>query len=284
MIQHDDLTKFIQNIVDYLKPLSNSDKLRELYQFPIVKPLEKFKAPPDWVIELTKRAAALVESNKDCVTATLELREKFPAELKSADQTKTVNLAEWIVREWGGIPIGNDLNGCISKAEDAYQKSKSHPDHIGKYNFDRIASWSKFLAFKHPTSCAIYDARVIYSLNWLLFENGAKKFFPVLEGRNSVMGLLDYKLRLLLTHPDIKKESIAETLFDRRGSKTHFLSSLEKKVFLEKSAAFSIYCNLLKQVANILYPEDMLGLTKVEMILFSIADRAIAQDVLEKIA
>lgn len=280
MMHHTDLTEFIPKVVDYL---SKSDELRKLYQFPIVKPLENFKnyvsSPPGWIDEL---AAALVSGNKDCVTATLELREKIPAELDSADQTKTVKLAEWIVREWGGIPIGNNLGDCVSNAEQAYQKSESHPDHIGEYNFDRIASWSKFLAFKYPTSCAIYDARVIYSLNWLLFVNGAEIFFPVLEGRNSVMGLLDYKLRLLLTHHS--KESIAATLSARQGSKTHFLSSLEKEVFLEKSEAFSIYCNLLKQVANKLYPEDKHGLTKVEMILFSIADRAIAQEVLEKIA
>lgn len=281
-MQRTDLNEFIPRIVGYLR---ERNELHELYQFPIVKPLQNFKnyisSPPEWIDKL---AADLVSGNKDCVTATLALREKFPAELENADQAKTVNLAQWIVREWGGISIGNNLGECVLNAEKAYLASE--PDEIGNYNFDRIASWSKFLAFKYPDNCAIYDARVIYSLNWLLLTNGAKVFFPVLEGRNSVMGLLDYKLRLLLSHPDISKESIKAALEARQGSKTHFLSSLEKKVFLGKSAAFSNYCNLLKQIAKKLYPdpEDKHGLTKVEMMLFSIADRDIAQEVLEKAA
>lgn len=266
-----DLTNFVPQVVAYLLPMCSEDKLRDLYNFPIRKPLDHFAIPaPLWLDELKVSA----KNSEDNYSLTLKLREKMQVELQSSDLGRTAKIAEWIVKDWGGIPLGNDLPACVKRAEE------EHVRNVGEFTFERIASWSKFLAFKYPQKYAIYDARVVYSLNWILLVSGAKKFLPVLEGRNSVMGLLDYKLRLLI---DVHgKSRIEVALAERKGNKTHFMSGLEKDVFFEKTKAFSIYCYLLSLVAAQIYPNDSHGLTKVEMILFSIADRGIAQDVLRQ--
>jgi len=269
----------VEYLADYLKPSCGDDRLRELYTFPIWGPLKKYgnyvgdANVPQWMSDLVKNCDS---DNGDHVAPTLELRRRIPAVIRETDRDlKLEKIAEWIIREWGGIPVGNNLGEHVKKAEDSHKASK------GRFEFERIASWSKFMAFKYPEDYAIYDARVVYSLNWLLFCNGSTKFFPPLEGRNSVMGLLDYRLKLLLTRHS--KDDVLIKLNERKGARTHFLSELDEAVFMKKVDAYSAYCALLKEVANRLYPkDDFLSLTKIEMILFSIADRDIAINVLEE--
>lgn len=268
-------------IADYLRRFRSDKKLQGLYNFPIGKPLNEFKnyvkPPPDCIAQLIESAEKSAKSN-DSFSPTLKLRKTIPFKIKSSAPNMQVEIAKWIVKEWGGIPIGEEKNfkKCIETALEEHRKG-------AMFTFERIASWSKFLAFMYPTQYAIYDARVVYSLNWILLNAGENKFFPVLEGRNSVMGLLDYKLQLLLTIHD--KNDIVKKLEARKGNKTHFLSGLEKDVFYDKSEAFSKYCDLLCKIAIKIYPKgDQHALTKVEMILFSIADRDIAVDVLKCLA
>jgi hypothetical protein len=275
----------VDSIADYLRSFCSDKELQKLYNFPIGKPLNEFKnyvkPPPDCIAQLIESAEKSAKSN-DSFSPTLKLRKTIPFKLKSSLKSSAPNMpveiAKWIVKEWGGIPIGEEKNfkKCIETALEEHSKG-------AMFKFERIASWSKFLAFMYPKEYAIYDARVVYSLNWILLSAGADKFFPVLEGRNSVMGLLDYKLQLLLTNH--KKNEIVNKLEARKGNKTHFLSGLEKDVFYDKSIAFSEYCCLLREIAEKIYPKkDPHALTKVEMILFSIADRDIAVDVLKCLA
>ncbi|MBV5330759.1 MAG: hypothetical protein JZU65_24520 [Chlorobium sp.] len=273
-------------IADYLRSFCSDKELQKLYNFPIGKPLNEFKnyvkPPPDCIAQLIESAEKSAKSN-DSFSPTLKLRKIISNAIINANQDEKIKIAEWIVKEWGGIPIGKNFKDCIN---DALSQHNAESEQNAKkvFKFERIASWSKFLAFMYPKEYAIYDARVVYSLNWILLSAGADKFFPVLEGRNSVMGLLDYKLQLLLTKH--KKNEIVEKLEARKGNKTHFLSGLEKDVFYDKSKAFSEYCCLLREIAEKIYPtkDDPHALTKVEMILFSIADRDIAVDVLKCLA
>jgi hypothetical protein len=211
------------------------------------------------------------------------------------DSIKRNKVAKWIVEDWGGItsakanklavPNQSSLANVIGKAVE------------GKYDFNRIASWSKYLAFKDPEQFAIYDARVIYSLNWLLFKSGANRYFPFPNGRNSVMGLLNYELFLFLQSPESRElasTKLEDDIKSRRGDKSQgkanslikkssFVRNLKKQsdLFIKESDAFSKYCDLLKDISTGLFGNDADRLTKTEMLLFSIADAEIAESVLK---
>lgn len=275
----------VQQLVYRVKSLLDKKSLNDLYKFPIKDPLSQY-ANYD---QFAKWPSELLNEKLNDFEMTLKLRAKMRAELESkmTNKKETIQIAKWIVKEWGGIKTGKDEN--LEASIDSAQKSHERKD--GKFSFERIASWSKFMAFKYPKDYAIYDARVVYSLNWMLLktqsgDNEKLKFFPILEGRNSVMGLLDYRLRLLLIHHS--KEYIEKKLEERQGKKTHFLSGLEESVFVDSTVAFSIYCELLKEIAKGVFDQENgdfrkdpdYGLTKIEMLLFSIADQDIARDVL----
>ena len=96
------------------------------------------------------------------------------------------NLCEWIVKDWGKIKTNKNLKDDVGKA------FKAHDNTNDEFNFERIASWSKVLAFQYPKTRAIYDARAIYSLNWLLLAD-SKKFLPMSNGQNSLLKLFSYE-------------------------------------------------------------------------------------------
>ncbi|MDD5273178.1 MAG: hypothetical protein PHU14_10710 [Methylovulum sp.] len=145
------------------------------------------------------------------------------------------------------------------------------------------------MAFREPTEYAIYDARVIYSLNWLLFENGSEKFFPSPNGRNTLMGALDYTMFLLVKQLSLKhvKEEIDGDIkrrFEKTTAKSRAIANLKKKLYFKKSDAYSHYCKLLNILAIKLFNEgDKHALTKTEMILFAIADKDVVKCVFNKL-
>jgi hypothetical protein len=78
-------------------------------------------------------------------------------------------------KKWGGInskTTKNPLNKLIENIE------------FQNYKFERIASWSKINSFKNIKTDIIYNSRVIYSLNYLIFKSNGNNFFPQPSGRN----------------------------------------------------------------------------------------------------
>jgi hypothetical protein len=98
---------------------------------------------------------------------------------KCASDIEKNRLATWIVADWGGIKANSvaTIRQYVSLADEG------QPDtpHKG------VASYSKILAFTAPHRFAIYDARVVASLNAIqvMISSDAKMFFPYLLGRNS---------------------------------------------------------------------------------------------------
>lgn len=197
----------------------------------------------------------------------------------------TLPLSKWIIEIWGGIPPGknNDdtsLKKCIELAEKSANNAKLN------FHFDRIASWSKHIAFKYPRKYAIYDSRVIYSLNWLLFEGKekSKKYFPIPSGRNPIMELLDYSCLPFIAHYIERVDEVISRL--KEGGEPRIAHNLRSELFIKRGQAFSEYCELLKMISHKLYPDDKSGLAlaKVEMILFSLADKEIPEKVLRDVS
>lgn len=256
--------KIVKAIATELEKWKSDEQLRELYKWPIEKQIESL---PEGFEELGK----LVNAKASTLDKTLCLR----GEVKNLKFS--FPLSKWIIENWGGITTGKDeksLKDCLRKADE------------GDFDFNRIASWSKHVAFKNPEQYAIYDARVIYSLNWLLFKAGSKQYFPAPSGRNSVMELLDYRILLFIGHYKVAgvKQRLEDDIEERKqpGRKSFLAKKLKEELFIESKKAFSEYCDLLKIIARELYPNDQSGLalTKVEMMLFSLADKNIALEVL----
>lgn len=255
--------EIITKLTEELRKWSADEELTKLYQWPIENQINNL--PKEF-----NQLGELVNEKKDTLQKTLCLREKIK------DVNFTFDLSKWIIEDWGGITTGKDdesLKKCLKQADE------------NNFDFNRIASWSKHIAFKHPADYAIYDARVIYSLNWLLFKAGSKKYFPAPSGRNSVMELLDYSILLFIDHYKFAgvKERLEEDIKARKdfpGRKSYVANKLRSELFIESGKAFSGYCELLKKIVPKLYPDDKTGLNKVEMMLFSLADKDIALDVL----
>jgi hypothetical protein len=229
---------------------------------------------------------------------TIALRKLMQQELTNNDlcDANCGKLVGWIINDWGKIGSGkmdaeSDQNGqndngapnAIEKLLDHAKQAEEAHYNRKPYQFKRIASWSKYLAFKYPKEAAIYDARVIYSLNWLLLKCGLRTYFPEPPGRNSLMNGFDYTPLILLAagQTDAICGTIREDICKRRKDPANStaMRKLKADLYIKPGKAYSTYCGLLKKCAENLFAHDEHALIKVEMILFAIADCEIALDV-----
>lgn len=86
----------------------------------------------------------------------------------------------WIVNKWGGVK--GDTSIFVKAFEDAPEEKEKILESFARLN-TRVASWSKILSFLYPHDYFIYDARVAFTLDFLLGETK----FPVPDGFNSVV-------------------------------------------------------------------------------------------------
>lgn len=99
-----------------------------------------------------------------------------------ASAEQLAEISKWIISSWGRIPDNGrrlpewaeKLRGFEPETVDAF---------INKLGKDRIASWSKILAFARPERYAIYDSRTALTLNFALYCAGEDKRFVPPEGR-----------------------------------------------------------------------------------------------------
>lgn len=90
------------------------------------------------------------------------LRDQISPRLAAATACELQKLAAWIVQDWGGI-----------KQEPPYEWAEAlvgfEPATVEQFliarNVERIAFWSKLLAFADSDRYAIYDTRVAVTLN-----------------------------------------------------------------------------------------------------------------------
>lgn len=186
--------------------------------------------------------------------------------MASRKQENFEKVRRWIVSDWGGINRG--------KLEPTLENFLNVNPNLP---FERIASHSKVLSFWEPDQYAVYDARVAYSLNWILLSNGVKKdFFPVPEGRNTRMKGFDIEVLIRLNFASHYDESGNP----KRPQK--FVSQQDKRLFLENDEAYSVYCPLLSKVAEELWKGEDHRLLKTEMLLFTIADTVVFSEIVKR--
>jgi len=178
-------------------------------------------------------------------------------------------LCLWVVKDWGGITGARDKD-TIRLIKDFLSQDKP--------NFKRIASASKVGAYLYPDRNVIYDARVAYSLNWIILsENAGKQYFPIPEGRNSKMSAFDLNVLIRL-----KNISIYRTEDIKHLDHPLFIKNSDKKLFIDKKDAYSELNNLVKMISQKLWHGDKdkkRNLYFTEMLLFSIANREVLMDI-----
>ncbi len=120
------------------------------------------------------------------------LKEELPAEFKSLDDDKAVNLAIWIIRKWGRINRGfKDDGPTMELVKKFIEQTKKDEDDVSDISIvGGLPALSKVLSFLRPGQYAICDSRVLFALNWLICitseKNGAEiRLFPSLLSGNT---------------------------------------------------------------------------------------------------
>lgn len=162
----------------------------------------------------------------------------------------------WIINTWGGISAFKDSDKTREKIQEFAETYEQ--EEISSDLFAVISSLSKLAAFWDYERFAVYDSRVIFSLNWLLFLYApAHRLFPQPEGRNQ---------RIRQYH--------MPTILALHGDKRDFYPDKE---------AFYRYCQLLKECAAQIYGDDR-RIHEIEMFLFKEADLYICDDMQERLS
>lgn len=193
-----------------------------------------------------------------------EVSEVVSALYTSKSLTEFETLVSWIVKEWGGIRGIKDIKETINTVDRFL---------IGDYKntFDSIAGVSKIAAFVSPQTHIIYDARIAYSMNWILLsQNAGNKFFPANKGRNSRLNAFDMDVLVRLKYAE-------------KYQSNDKISTVDKALFINKDEAYPLMNELIKELHRSLYPEytEMPFIT--EMLLFCLADTQVYEEITQKI-
>lgn len=253
----------VNALVTYLDQFKN--KLPELYDW-------KFSLDGLYFISDDDKNKLSEISNSNNYEKVIKLKSILPKYL-DLNHSSYKQAIDWIIKEWGGIKTGSKIS---QKQYNSLKNSRK----LASLPFNRIASFSKPAAFISPDKCIIYDSRVAYSINWILLSSRAKhKFFPIPEGRNSKMKAFDMNT---LIHLAFKENYFSEN--DQEENK-RFISNRDKQVYLEKECAYEVLNSLISEVSKELWkgdPEKQINLFYTEMLLFSIADTIIFQDIIKR--
>jgi len=156
----------------------------------------------------------------------------------------------WIIQKWGGITSlkQNDRNDMkIKKFKEELNKDK-----LTKDSFNTISSFSKIASFMDSEKYVIYDSRVIYSLNWLLFNyTNIKELYPQPSGRNPKTSLYDMATIIRLAN--------------------------QNHIYKSHKIAYHDYCKLLTKLSKEVYGEAKPY--KLEMLLFILAPSEIVESI-----
>lgn len=254
------VAKYLKNHLGNLEKYSWNEKIN-------LRSLEDLKIFSDRIIKDKLR--------KDPFTRDTYLKEQLSKSLKNKSDKEIFNtICQWIIKDWGGINSGfNDrAKELVLKFMDSETDSLS---------FERIASVSKVISFIRPHEHIIYDSRVASTVNWILLQgNVSNGFFPVPEGRNSKLAAFDISTIIRLKF--CKKYQIKN-----RGElkSKNFISTRDNDLFIDKSDAYKCLKDLIKEINRILWannPERRDYPFYTEMLLFSIADNIVYEDIVSR--
>jgi hypothetical protein len=177
-----------------------------------------------------------------------------------------VDVAHYFITEWGGIKRFSKSKETVEDFS-KWQGSQTRPADF-KPKYASVSSWSKWLSLMYPSWACIYDSRVAYSINAINYlDGGEQKIFPVPEGRNTRLNIMD--ISTLLLKQKLKKGC---------GSNP---KDIKKAHFINERDAYLDYLDLMVTVSKELWGDET-HIHEVEMLLFALADTVIYEDVLAK--
>lgn len=171
----------------------------------------------------------------------------------------------WIINNWGGIRGFKATDKNKEKIK-AFRK-QIIKGRLSKDSFSTISSLSKISSFVDPDNFVIYDSRVIYTLNWLILtcenhENFKQRYYPMPSGRNKIISDFDMNTILNLFH-------IQEY-------------SQEQSLFISQQNAYFDFCGFVKKATTKVFGNNSKPY-ELEMLLFTLADQEIFEELREKI-
>jgi hypothetical protein len=193
---------------------------------------------------------------------TLELKQQVSeAAMNATSDDEKERLATYFIRGWGGISKISGVREIVLRFNPvAFSETISNAD----FSFKRISSWSKWVSVICPKWACIYDTRVAYSLNAINYISGAKhKIFPMPEGRNTQINILDVTTLLLS-----KKLSTADSSKPKTIRESHFIG---------EAIAYKNYIDVIHNVSSLLWGGSE-PCQFTEMLLFSLADSHIYEN------
>jgi hypothetical protein len=140
----------------------------------------------------------------DSAEKNILLRSILSKPLKDPNKELRLAAMEWVVYDWGHV------RQAIS------EKHKTWPKALGNYSEDtveifiaeryedRVASWSKVLAFADASKYAIYDARVAMTLNAMVDEINYPNRFYLPEPSSTVLKKIFQDIRDFVRNKDDK--------------------------------------------------------------------------------
>ncbi len=146
------------------------------------------KEAADKLDALIGRVSPSQASPSGALDENLALRKRIVPFLRNGDVGLQANLISWIVRDWGQIKGGSSRSKPDPFVGWARELQSFTPQVIDafiiEHGVDRIASWSKVLAFADADAYAIYDTRVAVTLNLALTALGEDCRFFRPESQN----------------------------------------------------------------------------------------------------
>lgn len=243
----------MKNVIEKLKEYSNQIDLSNRFDF-IVNPSDSIFTDSETESLLSEKT--LFDQN---------VRLKWILKEKYEKTTDSDSLDFWIINNWGGIRgfKPNDIN----KEKVKTFRKQLLKRRLSKDSFSTISSLSKISSFIDPDNFVIYDSRVIYTLNWLILtcENQdffKEKYFPMPSGRNKIISDFDMNTILNLFH-------ISEY-------------SQDKTLFISQQQAYFDYCAFVKKATTEVFGNGTKPYV-LEMLLFTLADKEIFEELKEKI-
>ncbi|MDT0628065.1 hypothetical protein [Alteromonas sp. W364] len=251
------------------------------------------------------------ETDDNCYQKTKVIKKSVSEAFKKTnDFQKKLELTEFFIEEWGGVgrKVKKELkkknshlyyNKLVKSRLDMQGKddtvyfSQNDDGTVVKANryklvssnsneYGAVSSWSKFLAIAYPEWAHIYDARVAYSLNAIIYLDKLThtKLWPMPHGVNSRIGLIDIETLIVSSQANERKvRSICKEL---EGT-SKFVAKFREQLYLPKDQTYLMYLSLLEKVSHILNSNqyDLKATpSEIESFLFMVADSHLFDDVL----
>lgn len=200
-------------------------------------------------------------------TAGLFEQNKLTKLLASKEYNKNISLSEayWIIINWGGIGSFKQNERNSTKILQFLEKIKKGYTNLTRQEFSTISSLSKLSFFYDVDKYCIYDSRVIYSLNWIIYKTEEKdmKFYPMPNGRNNVIANYPMEAIIKFTLLEQNERNFAKFYYSHKD-------------------AYTKYNELMIDLSRKLYGKNAKPFY-AEMLLFNLADTYVHQDMKNEI-